>query len=380
MFWTSHLKQRQQSLLPDNSGNDFSASLQSASIVYGTSYEDGRSSALGVNCKLRTDSFVHDVYAVGEGSVNKLGEGAFSEVMRARHIATGVEVACKKIQLPPSTDPNFTFLSQEIFKEIDILCSLEHENLLKLIEYFVQGNQIYLFTELVPGGDLTKILHELESLPEETAKVIFVQLLRGIKHMHERNIAHRDLKLENILVGSDVPGDFSQIKIVDFGLAKHVDNRGYLTTVCGSPQYVAPEVLQIHPGAGSSVYGPKVDMWGAGVVLYLLLAGYPPFDGEAHHELFAQVMEGRFSFDMPVWDSVSPEAKDLICHLLVLDPEQRYTAAQALAHPWLRGAELGPGPAAGSGRPGKQRWPSRLKSAVGRPLSRMASSFNRKVG
>ena len=134
-----------------------------------------------------------------------------------------------------------------------------------------------------------QLLAEREHLSEEEARLIFVQLLRGVDHMHQRNIAHRDLKLENILLNSMVPNDFSNIKIADFGLAKAIDNRGYLTTVCGSPQYVAPEVVQPHQAIGGSAYGPEVDMWGAGVVLYLLLAGYPPFEGDSHAELFAQV-------------------------------------------------------------------------------------------
>jgi serine/threonine protein kinase len=224
---------------------------------------------------------VHEVYRLGE----TLGEGAFSEVLLATHLATRTQVACKKMKLPPPSDPNYAFTTQEIFKEIDILCSLQHESILSLLEYFVQGNYIYLFTELVPGGDLLSALHRVENFSEETARVIFVQLLSGVEHMHARNIAHRDLKLENILLSS--AGGAPRIKIGDFGLAKHVDNRGYLTTVCGSPQYVAPEVVT---GAGSSAaYGPKVDMWGAGVVLYMLLAGYPPFEGDSHAELFAQV-------------------------------------------------------------------------------------------
>lgn len=239
-------------------------------------------------CRLRKDSFVHDVYRLGE----TLGEGAFSEVLQATHLLTGQQVACKKMKLPPPTDPNYALTTQEISKEIDILCSLEHENLLSLIEYFVQGEHIYLFTELVSGGDLLTALHRVESFSEDSARFVFVQLLKGVQHMHARNIAHRDLKLENILLSHTGPMGLT-IKIGDFGLAKHVDNRGYLTTVCGSPQYVAPEVVT---GSNSAVYGPKVDMWGAGVVLYMLLAGYPPFEGDSHAELFAQV---RLSSALP---------------------------------------------------------------------------------
>mmetsp|Transcript_649 Transcript_649/g.1955 ORF Transcript_649/g.1955 Transcript_649/m.1955 type:complete len:372 (+) Transcript_649:123-1238(+) len=334
-------------------------------------------------CKLRTDSFVQEVYWLGSEQEHKLGEGAFSEVVWARHKATGADVACKKMLLPPHGDSTYQLFTQEVFKEIDILCSLQHENLLSLIEYFVQGNQIYLFTELVRGGDLMKVLADREHLAEDEARLIFVQLLRGIDHMHQRNIAHRDLKLENILLNSEVPNDFSNIKIADFGLAKHIDNRGYLTTVCGSPQYVAPEVVQPHQAIGCSAYGPKVDMWGAGVVLYLLLAGYPPFDGDTHAELFALVRSGTFSFDLPVWDEVSNAAKDLICRLLVVDPAQRLTAAAALQHPWLQGLQQQQQQQhSGSHHHQQQQpcpgaWGSKVKKAIRNPISKLTASFRR---
>jgi calcium/calmodulin-dependent protein kinase I len=167
---------------------------------------------------------------------------------------------------------------------------------------------------------------------ERDAKACMKQLLKGIEYLHSRNIAHRDLKLENLLLMKK--NDISRVKIVDFGLAKRAAE-SHLETICGTPQYVAPEVIQGVPG---NKYDPKVDMWSAGVIMFILLGGYPPFYDEHEPRLFQKIRRGLFSFDDPVWNDVSGTAKDLIKKLLVVAPAERLSAAQALAHEWFRDA------------------------------------------
>lgn len=215
-------------------------------------------------------------------------------------------------------------------QEIDILAQCDHPNVMFLKEYFEESNKIYLITELLTGGELLDAVLEKGNYAERDAKACMKQLLRGIEYLHSRNIAHRDLKLENLLLCKK--GDISKIKIVDFGLAKRAVE-SHLETICGTPQYVAPEVIQGVPG---NKYDPKVDMWSAGVIMFILLGGYPPFYDEHEPRLFQKIRRGLFSFDDPVWNDVSATAKDLIRKLLVVDPSGRLTATQALAHEWFK--------------------------------------------
>ncbi|KAL6759504.1 kinase-like domain-containing protein [Haematococcus lacustris] len=189
---------------------------------------------------------------------------------------------------------------------------------------------------MLTGGELLEEVLSRGSFTEQEARCCFVQLLRGIQYLHSRGVVHRDLKLENVLLAS--AGDIRHIKIADFGLAKRIAPDAGLQT------YVAPEVIM---GLKGHQYGPGVDMWSAGVVLFILLGGYPPFWSESEPVMFEQIRKGAFTFNDPVWAFVTQEAKDLICSLLVTDPEHRLTATQALAHPWVSNLPL-------SGRPPRQ--------------------------
>lgn len=215
------------------------------------------------------------------------------------------------------------------------MCSLNHENILYLKEYFEEQNKVFLIMELLTGGELFDAVIKRGSYNEAEARTCFRQLLCGIEHMHSRGVCHRDLKLENLLLKT--VGDLTVVKIADFGLAKRAVGEA-MHTICGTPQYVAPEVIQ---GLKDTEYGPVVDMWAAGIVLFILLGGYPPFYSESEPELFKQIRKGHFSFNDPAWDGISFSAKDLISKLLVLDPLKRLTASQALQHRWLM--EPGPG-------------------------------------
>ncbi|KAG2488991.1 hypothetical protein HYH03_012431 [Edaphochlamys debaryana] len=276
--------------------------------------------------KLRTDVKLRDVYKLGK----TLGTGGFSVVKLATDRATGVEYACKIMALPPvgqEVGENEN-TREDIFKEIDLLCGMNHENVIFLKEYFEEGNKVYLITELLTGGELLEAVLKRGSYTEAEARLCFVQVLRGIEYLHSKNVVHRDLKLENLLLAKQ--DDISLVKIADFGLAKHAVNG--MQTICGTPQYVAPEVIV---GAKGHVYGPGVDMWSAGVVLYILLGGYPPFWSDSEPQLFDMIRKGKYSFADPVWNKVSDAAKELIRKLLVVDPTKRLTATEALQHQFI---------------------------------------------
>lgn len=177
----------------------------------------------------------------------------------------------------------------------------------------------------VTGGELFDRIVEKGSYTEKDASGLIRQVLAAVDYMHDQGVVHRDLKPENLLYYS--PHDDSKIMISDFGLSKMEDS-GIMATACGTPGYVAPEVLAQKP------YGKAVDVWSIGVISYILLCGYPPFYDENDANLFAQILRGEFEFDSPYWDEISDSAKDFIRHLMCVGVEQRYTCKQALAHPW----------------------------------------------
>ncbi|KDR20580.1 Calcium/calmodulin-dependent protein kinase type 1D, partial [Zootermopsis nevadensis] len=205
---------------------------------------------------------------------------------------------------------------------------LKHPNIVQLLETFEDKHKVYLIMELVTGGELFDRIVEKGSYTEKDASDLIRQVLEAVDYMHEQGVVHRDLKPENLLYYS--PDEDSKIMISDFGLSKMEDS-GIMATACGTPGYVAPEVLAQKP------YGKAVDVWSIGVISYILLCGYPPFYDENDANLFAQILKGEFEFDSPYWDDISDSAKDFIRQLMCVDVEKRYTCRQALAHPWISG-------------------------------------------
>eukprot|EP00976_Prorocentrum_cordatum_P051551 1040838-Prorocentrum_minimum.AAC.1 len=270
-----------------------------------------------------------DQYSVGK----ILGRGGFATVKLCTEKATGKQYACKVMQLPSPAKPGSKDTSndstrEDVFYEINVLCGLIHPNVTVLKEYFEEGNLVYLVMELVKGGELLEALMDKGFYSEEDTRNCFKQLLEGIEYLHSKNVAHRDLKLENLLLTEQ--GKIDNIKIADFGLSKQQE--AAMETICGSPQYVAPEILTAQQGVK---YGKEVDLWSAGVILFMLLSGYPPFYDENEPMLFRKIQKAHFEFDDPVWEEVSDQAKNLIAQLLTADPRTRLTATQALAHPWV---------------------------------------------
>ncbi|XP_013117053.1 calcium/calmodulin-dependent protein kinase type 1 [Stomoxys calcitrans] len=209
---------------------------------------------------------------------------------------------------------------------------LTHPNIVQLYETYEDKSKIYLVMELVTGGELFDRIVEKGSYTEKDASDLIRQILEAVDYMHEQGVVHRDLKPENLLFYS--PDDDSKIMISDFGLSKMEDS-GIMATACGTPGYVAPEVLAQRP------YGKAVDIWSIGVISYILLCGYPPFYDENDANLFAQILKGEFEFDSPYWDDISDSAKDFIRHLMCVSVEKRFTCKQALAHPWISGNAAG---------------------------------------
>jgi calcium/calmodulin-dependent protein kinase I len=183
--------------------------------------------------------------------------------------------------------------------------------------------------ELMTGGELFDRIVERGKYSEAQAVGVVRKITDALAYCHARGVVHRDLKPENLLYTDAT--DAAEIKVADFGLAKMIQESGFMSTACGTPGYVAPEVLESKP------YTEKVDCWSVGVILYILLCGFPPFYDENNAKLFAQIKAAAYDFPSPYWDGVSKQAKDLISKLLVVEPTQRLSATQILAHPWLTG-------------------------------------------
>ncbi|XP_052780146.1 calcium/calmodulin-dependent protein kinase type 1-like [Mya arenaria] len=253
-----------------------------------------------------------------------LGTGAFSEVLLAEDkIQPGKFVAVKCIDRM-----GIVGKEESLTNEIEVLRRLNHPNIVQLTDVFEDKNYVYLVMELVTGGELFDRIMEKGSYTERDASYLMKQVLEGVDFMHEKGIVHRDLKPENLLYYSSSAD--SKIMISDFGLSK-IEDSGTMATACGTPGYVAPEVLAQQP------YGKEVDCWSIGVIAYILLCGYPPFYDENDAALFQQILRAEFEFDSPYWDDISESAKEFIRNLMCKDPKKRFTCKQAIAFPWISG-------------------------------------------
>lgn len=276
---------------------------------------------------------IEDKYVIKE----LLGTGAFSEVRLCEHRETGQAFAVKIIDKKALKGKE-----DSLENEIRVLKRFSakrhendpdktwftHPNIVQLFETYEDKSKVYLIMELVTGGELFDRIVEKGSYTEKDASYLIRQVLEAVDYMHEQGVVHRDLKPENLLYYS--PAEESKIMISDFGLSKMEDS-GFMATACGTPGYVAPEVLAQKP------YGKAVDVWSIGVISYILLCGYPPFYDENDANLFAQILKGEFEFDSPYWDEISESAKDFIKNLMCVNVDRRFTCKQALAHPWISG-------------------------------------------
>lgn len=195
--------------------------------------------------------------------------------------------------------------------------------------------KVFIVTELAAGGELLERIVEQGKFSEKDARSVIRQVLKGVEYLHMRKVVHRDLKLENILLSDQTPQAI--VKIADFGLARFFADNSELRTVCGSPLYVAPEILDI--GMSSETYTPAVDMWSVGVILFILLSGNSPFENEDEQILFEKIRSGDYSMDDCLWDYISAGAKDCVRALLVVNTTERMTITEALRHPWILGVK-----------------------------------------
>ncbi|XP_036005493.1 serine/threonine-protein kinase DCLK1 isoform X4 [Fundulus heteroclitus] len=267
---------------------------------------------------------ISDRYKVGR----ILGNGNFAVVRECVERLTGREYALKIISKDKCKGKE-----QMIQSEVSILRRVKHPNIVLLIEEMDTRSDLYLVMELVKGGDLFDAIMSSNRYTERDASCMLFNLASAIKYLHSLNIVHRDIKPENLLVYEHHDGSKS-LKLGDFGLATIVN--GPLYAVCGTPTYVAPEIV------AETGYGLKVDIWAAGVITYILVCGFPPFrgSGEDQEALFEEILKGHLEFPAPYWDNVSDVAKALITGMLQVVVDQRYTAVQVLDHPWVNGENL----------------------------------------
>lgn len=262
----------------------------------------------------------NDVYRLGE----TLGKGAFSVVREGTHKKSGQSFAIKIVMKSQLTPEDETALKDEI----NILQDMEHKHIIRLYAVYDESNYFYLITERMLGGELFDRIVSKCYYNEKEARDVCAILFEAMNYIHSKRVAHRDLKPENLLLMSE--GSDSDIKIADFGFAKRANNEKCLRTQCGTPGYVAPEILEGVP------YGTQADMWSLGVITFILLGGYPPFIEENQRDLFRKIRKGQYEFHEEYWGGVSSEAKDLIKSLLTVNPEKRLTAQSALNHSWMK--------------------------------------------
>jgi len=208
------------------------------------------------------------------------------------------------------------------------MTEMNHPHIVRLIDTYDEPDYMYIVMEKVVGGELLDRLAHKEYYNEKEARDACVILFHTMDYCHRRRVAHRDLKPENLLLESK--DDDSKLKIADFGLAKKVPRQGVLKTLCGTPNYVAPEVIRREP------YDWQCDVWSLGVIVYILLGGYSPFDEPDQKTLFRRIIHADYAFHPKYWSEVSEDAKDFIEALLNVDPQQRLTCEQALVHKWMR--------------------------------------------
>ena len=264
--------------------------------------------------------------------INKLGKGSFGSVYKVKNKITG-EIRAMKIIKNTSISDNDGAANQKFLKEIQVLKELEHPNIIKIFEYYIDNKYHYIITELLTGGELYETILKFQKFNEKNAAKIMKQILSALNYLHSKGIVHRDIKPENILVQNDNKNnknylDEIHIKLIDFGASNFFKENEILTLKVGSPYYIAPEVL-------NKSYNEKCDIWSAGVVLYVMLTGNFPFVGKTSQKLFENIKSGKYKTTGKEWEAISPQAKDLIKKMLELNTNKRISASECLKSPFI---------------------------------------------
>mmetsp|Transcript_12767 Transcript_12767/g.15149 ORF Transcript_12767/g.15149 Transcript_12767/m.15149 type:complete len:333 (-) Transcript_12767:216-1214(-) len=257
-----------------------------------------------------------------------LGRGSFAIVKRAVRKKDGKELAVKIIKKAKLGQKEL----QIVHDEVKIMDKIKHKNCVKLEEIFETNKKLYLVMEKLSGGELFDRIVAKGSYSEKEASVLIQSVAAALQYLHSIGIVHRDLKPENLIYANRDAN--SVIKITDFGLAKLKSPKqdNMMETACGTPGYVAPEVLK------KQKYNNSVDVWSLGVILYILLCGFPPFYHEKTQKLYQQIKQGDYDFPDPYWEDITDSAKDIIKKMLTVDPAKRITIPQILEHPWISGS------------------------------------------
>ncbi|GBG31164.1 Protein kinase, putative [Hondaea fermentalgiana] len=263
---------------------------------------------------------IRDLYDIKR----ELGAGTFATVKLGVLKRTGQAYAIKIIDKATLQENREALLT-----EISILKQVDHINVINMKEIFETRKKLYLIMDVLDGGELFDRIVENGTFSEKDASDLSRSIIGAIGYLHSLGIVHRDLKPENLLYTDRSPN--AEIKIADFGLSKFITDGELLHTACGTPGYVAPEVLLLQG------YGKQVDMWSVGVIVYILLCGFPPFYAENDAEMFEAIKAASYDFPSPYWDRISDSAKDLVRGLLQKNPDRRLTTEQALEHPWITG-------------------------------------------
>lgn len=268
-----------------------------------------------------------------------IGEGSFAVVKVGTCLKTGERVALKVID---KMDPEYEeeFLDREI---MTMKKGCEHPNCVRLHSVWDEPHKTYLVLELLTGGTVMDRIVETDHFSERQAAKVTSGVLMALDHIHSLGIAHRDLKPENLMYKSHDPNspDYDTVKVTDFGLANwNFSQKGTMRTACGTPNYIAPEVILVDEGVQRTTYGTAVDIWSLGVAVYVMLCGFAPFTHENTAALFKMITEGSYTFPSPYWDGISDQAKELVATMLNVDPETRITAEQCLKHTWIQDSHL----------------------------------------
>ncbi|UJR09328.1 hypothetical protein I4U23_013571 [Adineta vaga] len=287
-----------------------------------------------IDTNAKEDSSIPDVVREKYIVSKEIGRGAYGEVKLCF-----IRGTCNRFAMKIIAKKHFTILgaqahsfNQQIQSECKILQELDHPCIIRVYDIYDTSNAVYIILELVEGGELFDRIVANAQFDEATSKFLFRQMCLGVKYLHDRSITHRDLKPENVLLTLPDTNE-TLVKITDFGLSRFINETSLMKTFCGTPNYLAPEVLSTR---GEASYTNKVDVWSLGVILYICLVGYPPFsESISGTPLNDQIIQGLYTFPNEFWSDVSESVKDLIRKMMCTDPAKRLTMDDVLQHPWL---------------------------------------------
>ncbi|XP_034561361.1 death-associated protein kinase 2 [Notolabrus celidotus] len=268
---------------------------------------------------------VEDFYEMGE----VLGSGHFGQVRQVRERSSGTLWAGKFLKIRKNACSLLGMERSSVEREVEILQAIQHPNIVTVRDVFESRAEVVLILELVSGGELFDFIAEKENFLESEAIEFLKQILEALRFMHSKNIVHFDLKPENVML-SDKLAPHPIIKLIDFGLAQRLCQGEEFKSTSGTPQYIAPEIINYEPLSAAA------DMWSIGVITYILLSGLSPFQGDTDEETLANILSMKYEFDDRFFSSTSSMAKEFIQKLLVKDPRERMTADDSLHHPWIK--------------------------------------------